>query len=140
MTSPAYPIEKSKSKGSALTLNKRILFVILVCCIQMIYVPTSNRVTGGIEPKLSIDVFPVWPIWVLPYVSCYFLWLSSMAWVILKAEDRLFRALHCSLYPHIYHWNINFYFLPNVYKGNHIGRQRYLYVPPAHYSRKLGEV
>ena len=93
MTSPAYPIEKSKSKSSALTLNKRILFVILVCCIQMIYVPTSNRVTGGIEPKLSIDVFPVWTIWVLPYVSCYFFWLSSMVWVILKAEDRLFRAL-----------------------------------------------
>jgi membrane-associated phospholipid phosphatase len=49
-------------------------------------------VTGGIEPKLSIDVFPVWPIWVLPYVFCYLLWLSSIAWIILKMEDRLFRS------------------------------------------------
>ena len=92
MTSPSYPIEKSKRSGFALTLNKRILFIFLVCCIQMIYVPTSNRVAGGIEPKLPIDIFPIWPIWVLPYVLCYFLWLSSIAWIILKMEDRLFRS------------------------------------------------
>jgi len=58
----------------------------------MIYVPTSNRVAGGIEPKLPIDIFPIWPIWVLPYVLCYVLWLASIAWIILKMEDRLFRS------------------------------------------------
>jgi membrane-associated phospholipid phosphatase len=58
----------------------------------MIYIPTSNRVTGGIEPKLSIDIFPIWTIWVLPYVLCYLLWFASMAWIILKTEDRLFRS------------------------------------------------
>jgi len=92
VTSPSYPIEKSKRHGFALTLNKRILFIFLVCCIQMIYVPTSNRVAGGIEPKLPIDIFPIWPIWVLPYVLCYVLWLASIAWIILKMEDRLFRS------------------------------------------------
>lgn len=64
----------------------------LVCCIQMIYIPTSNRVTGGIEPKLPIDIFPIWPVWVLPYVLCYLLWLGSMLWVIFKVDDRSFRA------------------------------------------------
>ena len=92
MTSSAYPVEKSKKNGFVLTLNKRILLIFLACCIQMIYVPTSNRITGGIEPKLSIDIFPIWPIWVLPYVLCYILWFSSMAWIILKIEDRLFRS------------------------------------------------
>jgi membrane-associated phospholipid phosphatase len=58
----------------------------------MIYIPTSNRVSGGIEPKLAIDVFPVWPIWVLPYVLCYILWLSSITWIIFKMEDRDFRS------------------------------------------------
>ncbi len=58
----------------------------------MLYAPTSNQVAGGIEPKLSIDVFPIWPIWVLPYVLCYALWLFSCVWIILKMEDRLFRA------------------------------------------------
>jgi membrane-associated phospholipid phosphatase len=58
----------------------------------MIYIPTSNRLAGGIEPKLSIDIFPVWPVWVLPYILCYVLWFASMAWIILKTEDRLFRS------------------------------------------------
>ena len=92
MTSPTFPVERSKKNGFALTPNKRILFIFLVCCIQMIYIPTSNRISGGIEPKLSIDVFPIWPIWVLPYVLCYVLWLSSIAWIILKMDDRLFRS------------------------------------------------
>jgi membrane-associated phospholipid phosphatase len=83
----------SKRNGFALTLGKRTLLVFLVCCIQWIYVPTSNQLTGGIEPKLPIDVFPVWPIWVLPYVLCYALWLSSLMWVILKAEDRFFESV-----------------------------------------------
>ncbi|RPJ28599.1 MAG: phosphatase PAP2 family protein [Chloroflexi bacterium] len=92
MTSPSYSIETSKQNGFVLTLSKRILLVILVCCIQAIYIPTSNRVTGGFEPKLPIDVFPIWSIWVLPYVLCYVLWLASVAWIILKMEDRLFRS------------------------------------------------
>ena len=58
----------------------------------MIYVPTSSRVTGGIEPKLPIDIFPVWPIWVLPYVSCYLLWFAAGAWILFRIEDRNFRA------------------------------------------------
>lgn len=58
----------------------------------MIYIPTSNRVTGGLEPKLPIDIFPIWTIWVLPYVLCYLLWFASFAWVIFKADDRQFRS------------------------------------------------
>lgn len=92
MTSPSYPIERSKRNNLTLTLSKRVLLVLLVCGIQAIYIPTSNQVLGGIEPKLSIDIFPVWPVWVLPYVLCYVLWLASMVWIILKMEDRLFLA------------------------------------------------
>jgi membrane-associated phospholipid phosphatase len=58
----------------------------------MIYIPTSNQMSGGIEPRLPIDVFPIWPLWVLPYVACYLLWLISFWWIIQKAEDRSFRA------------------------------------------------
>ena len=92
MSVPSYSSEKAKKTEKALTLNKRILLVALVCCIQMIYLPTSNRVSGGMEPKLAIDVFPIWPVWVLPYVLCYVLWFSSFWWVILKMEERLFRS------------------------------------------------
>ena len=84
--------EPDKRHKASLTFNKRILLIALACCIQTIYIPASNRVAGGIEPKLAIDVFPILPVWVLPYVLCYFLWFASMAWIILKMEDRLFRA------------------------------------------------
>lgn len=92
VSSPLYSMEKPKSHGFSLTWTKRVLLVLLACCIQMIYIPTSNRVTGGIEPKLAIDVFPLLPLWVLPYVSCYLLWLSSIVWIVIKVEDRSFRA------------------------------------------------
>lgn len=82
-----------KGNRRTLSLNKRILFFILVCCIQIIYVPTSFRTTGGIEPKLPIDIFPIWPIWILPYILCYPLWLFSSVWAMLKMEDRLFRGM-----------------------------------------------
>jgi len=92
VTSPSYSIETSKGNGFALTLGRRFLLIFIVCCIQMIYIPTSNQVSGGIEPKLPIDVFPIWPVWVVPYVLCYLLWLFSFGWIILKVEDRSFRT------------------------------------------------
>lgn len=92
MASSVHHIKKTNKDGT-LSLNKRILFLVLVCCIQLIYIPTSMRTTGGIEPKLPIDVFPVWPAWIVPYMLCYPLWLFSSIWIMLKMEDRLFRAL-----------------------------------------------
>jgi membrane-associated phospholipid phosphatase len=85
-------IEISARKKFTLPLKKRLLLFFLECCIQMIYIPTSNQVTGGIEPKLSVDIFPIWPVWVLPYVSCYILWFASSAWIIFKAADQQFRS------------------------------------------------
>lgn len=92
MTLPSYSATPSKQPEFALTVGKRILFVFLASCIQAIYIPTSNQVSGGIEPQLPIDIFPIWPVWVLPYILCYILWLSSLAWIIFKVEDRLFRS------------------------------------------------
>jgi len=92
VTSQTYSIEKSKKNEFVITRNKRIAFLLVAYCIQLIYLPTSARVSGGIEPKLPIDIFPIWPIWVLPYVLCYVLWLVGAVWIVLKMEDRLFRS------------------------------------------------
>lgn len=92
MTSPSYSVEKTVRQGVRRQLTKRVVLLLLACCIQMIYVPTSNRAEGGIEPMLPIDVFPIWPVWVLPYVLCYVLWFSSAAWILLRVEDREFRS------------------------------------------------
>jgi membrane-associated phospholipid phosphatase len=92
VNSPTSTTENTEKTRFTLSLRKRLLLFFLACCIQMIYIPTSNQVAGGIEPKLPIDTFPVWPVWVLPYISCYILWFTGFAWIILKAEDQRFRS------------------------------------------------
>lgn len=89
---PVYPVEKPEKRRFTLTLSRRMVLFFLACCIQMIYIPTSNRLSGGMEPKLPIDIFPVWTVWVLPYMLCYVLWFVSLTWVILKTEDQQFRS------------------------------------------------
>jgi membrane-associated phospholipid phosphatase len=115
--SPAYPLEKPGRKEFPLTLNKRLLLVFLVCCIQMIYIPASNRVTGGIEPKLPIDIFPIWPIWVLPYELCYIFWFSGIVWVIFKAEDRRFRSVIAACILTFSTGAVTFIFFPTYVKS-----------------------
>jgi membrane-associated phospholipid phosphatase len=92
VSSSSYPVETSQGSELNLTVGKRLLLLLLACCIQMIYIPTSNGLSGGIEPKLPIDVFPIWPIWVVPYVLCYILWVAGILWIVRKMEDRLFKA------------------------------------------------
>jgi membrane-associated phospholipid phosphatase len=93
MTSRVNQIEKRVRHGQTLILKKRFLLIILICCIQTVYIPTSNRILGGIEPKLPIDIFPIWAVWVVPYILCYPLWFFGILWAILKMEDRFFRSL-----------------------------------------------
>jgi membrane-associated phospholipid phosphatase len=92
MASQVNPLEKGHKRAQTLTLGLRFLLFLLVCGVQMIYGPTSNRLTGGIEPKLPIDIFPLWTVWVIPYVLCYPLWLVGIAWAMIKMEHRLFRS------------------------------------------------
>jgi membrane-associated phospholipid phosphatase len=92
VNSPAYPLETPKKKEVPLSLARRLLLFSLACCIQMVYIPTSNQIAGGIEPKLAIDIFPIWPIWVLPYVLCYLLWFTTIAGIIFRGDDQQFRS------------------------------------------------
>lgn len=73
-------------------LLKRIGWMVLVIAIQFIYFPTSQATSGGIAPRLPIDVIPVYPVWVVPYYLCYPFWLGGIIWVLLKLDDRDFRA------------------------------------------------
>lgn len=92
MSSQGQASEKRTARHDALSLGKRFLFIIVICCIQLVYIPTSNRVDGGIEPKLVLDIFPIWPVWVVPYILCYPLWLGSILWAMFKMNDRMFRS------------------------------------------------
>ncbi len=74
------------------SLLKRMGWMLLVIAIQFIYFPTSQATSGGIAPKLPIDVIPVYPIWVVPYYLCYPLWLFGIVWALIKLDDRAFRS------------------------------------------------
>lgn len=74
-------------------MTKRWMWVGLAVAIQCIYFPTSQATSGGIAPKLPIDVFPVYPVWVVPYYFTYLFWLFAILWTLYKLDDRSFRAV-----------------------------------------------
>jgi hypothetical protein len=92
MASQIRNAETTIDKENTLSLGKRLLWVALIWAVQLIYLPTSERQSGGIQPKLPIDIFPLWTVWVVPYVLCYPLWFAGFAWAVFKMNDRMFRA------------------------------------------------
>lgn len=73
-------------------LKKRFLLLLAVTAIQAIYTPTSLFMTGGIEPKLPWDIFPLQVGWVIPYVLCYPLWALALAWLVWRMDAHQFHA------------------------------------------------
>lgn len=84
--------QKRYKDRHALRGISRALLLTLIVAVQMIYFPTSEQLSGGIEPRLPIDVFPILPVWVLPYVLCYPLWIFALVWATFKMDDSMFRA------------------------------------------------
>ena len=78
---------------SEIPISKRWMWALLVAAIQSIYFPTSQAVSGGILPKLSIDVIPVYPIWVVPYYLTYAVWMFAIFWTLYKLDARAFHAV-----------------------------------------------
>lgn len=93
MATQAKDFKKRIRSQQALAIGTRVLLIALVWCVQLLYVPTSHQKFGGIQPRLPIDVFPTWSVWVLPYVLCYPFWLAGAVWAIFKMNDRLFRSM-----------------------------------------------
>jgi membrane-associated phospholipid phosphatase len=91
------PVGRAPSRDDKLSimqppLTKRILLILAAFAIQAIYTPTSLFMKGGIEPRLSWDIFPLSIGWVIPYVLCYPLWIFGIGWLVWKMDERLFRA------------------------------------------------
>ena len=91
MTPQIKKAPKATLSPNIIRLAKRVLWIALIWAVQLLYLPTSEMLTGGIEPKLPIDIFPIWPVWVVPYVLCYLLWAAGFAWAAFKMNDRMFR-------------------------------------------------
>jgi len=92
MTPPNKKANKRALSPNIITLGKRILWIALIWAVQLLYLPTSELLRGGMEPKLPIDIFPIWPVWVVPYVMCYLLWTVGFAWAVFNMNERMFRS------------------------------------------------
>ena len=79
--------------AEGIPLAKRWLWVLLAAAIQSIYFPTSQATSGGILPKLAIDVIPVYPVWVVPYYLTYAVWAFAIYWTVYKLDAQAFRAV-----------------------------------------------
>jgi membrane-associated phospholipid phosphatase len=79
-------------------LKTRLLLILAVLAIQSNYALATRFLHGGIEPKLPIDIFPLWVVWVVPYVLCYPLWAFSITWLVRKMDESLFRATIAGLF------------------------------------------
>lgn len=73
-------------------LKKRILIIAGILTIQFNYSIATRVLQGGIIPKLPIDVFPLSVVWVVPYILWYPIIVAAGVWLILKMDERLFRA------------------------------------------------
>jgi membrane-associated phospholipid phosphatase len=71
-------------------------------------------------PKLLIDIFPIWPIWVLPYVLCYLLWFASIAWIIFRGDDRQFRSFIAACLLTFSLGALTFLFFPTYVEPAHL--------------------
>ena len=112
MASRVHPVGRVKGAKFPLTIGKRVLLFLLTYSIQLIYLPTSERVSGGVEPRLPIDIFPIWAIWIVPYVLCYVLWLGSVIWIIYKTDDHDFRTFIAACLFTFTFGSLIFIFLP----------------------------
>jgi len=82
-----------------LSFPKRLGLFLGAWAIQMIYVPTSQWLTGGIAPKISLDaLIPISPIWVVPYMLCHPLWFTAFFYAAWKMEEKLYRGFLAACY------------------------------------------
>ncbi len=119
MSSQTQTFENSTRTENTLSIGKRLLWIAIGWAIQLIYLPTSEWFTGGVQPKLPIDIFPLWPVWVIPYVLCYPLWFAGFAWAAFKMSDRMFRGLRAGSSGHLLGLDCHILYLPNLCAGCH---------------------
>jgi membrane-associated phospholipid phosphatase len=75
-----------------LSLKQRLGLVCIPVGLQILYLPTSHWLSGGIAPRLFLDVYPIWPVWTVIYMLCWPIWMAAYTYIALKMDSRLFRV------------------------------------------------
>jgi membrane-associated phospholipid phosphatase len=74
-----------------LSLKKRFALVCIPLGLQLLYLPTTRWLTGGVAPRIFLDVYPIWPVWTVIYMLCWPIWMAAYTYIALKMDNRLFK-------------------------------------------------
>ena len=75
----------------------RLVWLLVLWLLQLLYFPINRIVEGGVILDTTWDAFfPLWPIWVIPYLLSLVWWAVCYIWAGWKMDDDLFRAFVAS--------------------------------------------
>jgi len=78
--------------------KQRLVWLVALFLIQWLYFPINRMVTGGVVLSISWDeFFPLWPIWVVPYLLSLVWWAGCFIWAAWKMEEDLYQAFALGL-------------------------------------------
>lgn len=78
--------------------SHRIAWMLFAFAVQALYFPVNRSVQPAVLLKTPLDeLIPLWPVWVLPYVLTWVMWLGCAAWVVRKMEPGLYKAAIAAL-------------------------------------------
>ena len=79
--------------GGSIALGQRLVWLFLIFAVQWLYFPINRTVQGGVVLDTPWDAsFPLWPIWVVPYLLSLLWWMACFVWATVKMPDNLYRA------------------------------------------------
>lgn len=97
MNIPPYQMN-TNSHFETLSFKKRLLLIALTIAIQSLYFPINRLMHGGVTIKTIFDPFPLWAVWVVPYVLWEPAWNTCLLYAAYKMEKRMFQALIAALW------------------------------------------
>ncbi len=79
-------------------LKSRLPWLVALFMVQWLYFPINRMVTGGVILTTPWEhLFPLWPVWVVPYLLSLLWWAGCFVWATWKMDDELYRALAVGL-------------------------------------------
>ena len=69
-------VSEIPTKGS-IALGQRLVWLVSIFAVQCLYLPINRTVQGGVLLHTPWDAyFPLWPIWVVPYLLSLLWWVG----------------------------------------------------------------
>ncbi len=91
------PIEASTQ--AEIAPRTRLIWLVLLFAVQLLYFPINRIVQGGVVLRIPAldDLIPLWPIWIIPYLSSLVWWTGCFIWAAWKMEAQIYRTFVISM-------------------------------------------